>query len=323
VGDVVLEARGLTRAFAGVVALIAVNPFLVKVVANGLETGVAVPLYAALLLIGVRRGGRWLSGSRRSRLGVGVLLAVLFLARTDAILAIACLGLWCLAELVAARRVATPTTDDGRPIRGTAPRPTPPGLLALVELFAPAAVVIVAFLVMNQAVFGTPMQVSGLIKRAELTPTVVALFAVFLAVAAVIGRHGFRRVHGSRARRPSRFPHAGTVALRTSWFGAFCVLVVGYYTVLQTQQWLWYYGPVLLYGVVLFVLAVADITQAGLRDRRPQAGPARTLAPVAAIFGVPLLLGLAFTGQQFTDPDLRSIQIANQVFRERSGMPKR
>lgn len=312
------DARRLRRTaslvLAAVVALVAVNPFLTKVVANGLETGIAVPLYAVLLLVAVRREGRWLQGSRRSRLATGALLALLFLARTDAILAIGCLGLWCVAELVRARRGPTPTTADGAPIQGTAPRLPVPGVGALVELFALPAVVIVAFLAANQAVFGTPMQVSGLIKRADLTPATLALFAVVAAVAAAIARQGFRRVHAgsSRSRRAGRFPHAGAVAARTSWFAAFCVLVVGYYTVLQTQQWLWYYGPVLLYLLVLFLLAVADITQAGLRERHRGASPARTLAPVAAIFLVPLLLALVVTARQFTDPTLRSIQIANR-----------
>lgn len=313
------EARRLRRAaslvLAAVVALVAVNPFLAKVVANGLETGIAVPLYAVLLLVAVRSEGRWLRASGRSRLAIGALLALLFLARTDAILAIGCLGLWCVAELVQARRSPTPRTADGAPIRGTAPQLPAPGVRTLVELFALPGVVIVAFLVANQAVFGTPLQVSGLIKRADLTPVTIALFAVVAVVAAAIARQGFRRVHagsGRRNRRPGRFPLAGTVAARTSWFGAFCVLVVGYYTVLQTQQWLWYYGPVLLYLLVLFLLAVADITQAGLLERRRGASPARTVAPVAAIFVVPLLLALVVTARQFTDPTLRSIQIANR-----------
>ena len=304
--------RTASLVVAAVVALVVVNPFLVKVVANGLETGIAVPLYAVLLLVAVRRQGRWLGGARRSRLALSVLLALLFLARTDAILAIGCLGLWCVAELVAARRAPTPTTAEGEPIRGTAPRRPVPGIGALVELFALPGVVIIGFLVLNQTIFGTPMQVSGLIKRADLTPVTIGLFAVFAIGAAAIGRHGFRRVHGAKARRPARFPHAGSVARRTSWFGSFCVLVVGYYTVLQTQQWLWYYGPVLLYLVVLFLLAVADIAQAGLRDRRRGATPARTMAPVAAIFVVPMLAALVYTGRQFSDPTLRSIQIANR-----------
>lgn len=309
-------ARRLRRAasvvVAVVVALVALNPFVTKVVANGLETGIAVPVYAALLLLGVKRGGRWLGGSHAARWGTAVLLSVAFLARTDAILLIGCLGLWCLAELVSARREPRPTTSGGTIIEGTAPRLPPPSVGALVEVFALPAVVIAAYLAVNQSVFGTPLQVSGLIKRAELTPVTVGVFAVFAAIAVAIGVHGFGRVHRPRNRRGARFPHTGAVAVRTAWFGPFCVLVVGYYNVLQTQQWLWYYGPVLLYLVLLFVLAVADITEASLKDRRAGASPARTVGPVAAIFVVPLLLGLIVTGLQFTDPTLRSIQLANR-----------
>jgi hypothetical protein len=309
-------ARGLRRGasvvVAAVVALVAVNPFLVKVVANGLESGIVVPLYAALLLIGSRRRGRWLTGSHASRWATAVLLSLAFLARTDAILLIGCLGLWCLAELVTARRAPRPTAPDGVEIRGTAPRLDPPGLGALVEVFALPAIVIAGYLLVNQQLFGTPLQVSGLIKQRERTGVVIVAFLIVAAIALAIGRHGFRRLHGTRARRAARFPHTGAFALRTSWFGAFCVLVLGYYTVLQSQQWLWYYGPVLLYLVILFVLAVADITEASLRDRAAGAGPARTVGPVAAIFVVPLLLALVYTGRSFTDPTLRSIQIANR-----------
>ena len=309
-------ARGLRRAASWVVAitlaLVAVNPFVAKVVANGLETGIAVPLYAALLLLAARRRGRWLGGSHGSRWATAVLLSFAFLARTDAILLIGCLGLWCVAELVTARRTPTPRTADGVAIEGTAPRLDPPGIGALVEVFALPAVVIAGYLVVNQRLFGTPFQVSGLIKRAPLNAVTIGLFLVFAVVAATIGRHGFRRLHGTRSRRPARFPHTGAFALRTAWFGAFCVLVVGYYLVLQTQQWLWYFGPVLLYLVILFVFAVADITEASLRDRRAGASPARTVGPVAAIFVVPLVLLLLYTGRTFTEPSLRSIQIANR-----------
>ena len=309
-------ARRLRRAASAVVAatlaLVALNPFLVKVVANGLESGVVVPIYAALLLVGCRRRGRWLAGSHASRWATAALLALAFLARTDAILLIGCLGLWCLADLVAGRRAPRPATAEGVAIEGTAPRLDPPTWGALVEVFALPAVVIAAYLALNQSVFGTPLQVSGLIKQRSLGAVTIGAFLVVALVALAIGRHGFRRLHGTRARRPARFPHTGAVALRTAWFGAFCVLIVGYYTVLQSQQWLWYYGPVLLYLVVLFVLAVADITEASLRDRAAGASPARTVGPVAAIFVLPLVLALLYTGRQFTDPTLRSIQIANR-----------
>ncbi len=309
-------ARRLRRTasivLAAVVGLIAVNPFLVKAVANGLETGVVIPLYAALLLVATRRTRGWLDGSHRSRLGVGVLLALLFLARTDAIVAIGCLALWCLADLVLRRRSTTRSRPTSEPSAPTSEGSAATDVVALIELFALPAAVIAVYLTVNQAVFATPLQISGLIKRADLTPPVIGLFLLVVVLAGAIARHGFRRVDAPRARRPARFPHAGTVAARTSWFGACCVLLVGYYTLLQTQQWLWYYAPVLLYGIVLFVLAVGDIAESGLRERKAVAEPVRTLAPVAAIFVVPLVLALVLTGRQFTDPTLRSIQLANR-----------
>jgi hypothetical protein len=200
---------------------------------------------------------------------------------------------WCLAEWWRAER------------RG-------PLAIGLVELFGPPTVVIGAYLLSNQVWFGTIFQVSGLVKRAELTASTAAIFGVVVAGAAFIGVRAFRSAHRSRSRRGGRFEHAGALAARTGWFGSFCILVVGYYTVLQTQIWLWYFAPVILYAVVLFLLAIGDMIEIALRDGRPETSPARLLAPVQAIFFC--LLGVALVVQVgiFRDPNLLSIQLADR-----------
>ncbi len=302
------RSAGLT--LAAVFLLLVANPFIVKAFVNGLESGIAVALYALLLLVAVRSPAEpgaapgWIDRSTRWHLGVSVLLAALFLARTDAVILLACLGLWCGAEAVRITRPAG-AGDAG-------PLPAGRAIRALAELFALPGVVLIGYLLANNATFGTPVQISGLVKRAPLDATTLAMLTVVGVVAGAIGRRTFRRAHGRKASRSARFPLAGSFVVQTGWFAAFGVLVLGYYNVLQTQQWLWYYCPVLLYLVVLMTLAVADIIGVALAGA-PAGRPAgRTLAPVLAIFGLPLLLGFGYELSLFTDPTLLSIQVANR-----------
>lgn len=320
-GSPLLERRAnltITLIFLAV----ALNPFLVKVFVNGLESGIAVVLYALVLLAAARRyqwtppsAGRrraataradadrntidgWVVGSTRSwRLRMALLLALVFLARTDAVILIGCLGLWCAAEAWRARRRAHLSTGAA--------------LVALVELFGLPAVTLAVYLVTNNAFFGAAVQVSGLVKRATPDAAGLGLLLVLVALAALVGVRSFQRTHGRAATRPARFPHAGDLVRRTGWFAAFAILIVGYYNVAQTQQWLWYYCPVVFYLVVLFLLAVADMIEVALVSPAP-ASPGRALVIVGAIFLVPLTAGLVFQIQSFTDPTILSIHQANR-----------
>ncbi|MBI2705058.1 MAG: hypothetical protein HYX32_07180 [Actinobacteria bacterium] len=274
---------------AATLVLFAGSPFIVKVFVNGLESGIAATVDSALLYVAIRQRGRWLVGtSARGRLGVSLLLALAFLARTDAAFLLASLGIWCVAEALTAR--------------------PPKAIVRLAQLFALPAVVIVAYLAANQRLFGTPFQISGLVKRVDpLRATTVIVFALFVAAAIAAGRFAFRSTGSSRG----RFPAAATFVRHTGWFAAFCVVLVGYYSVLQVQQWLWYYAPIVLYLTGLLLLGVADMVGASLRDAPERASAERAVAPVQAMLA--LLLGglLAFASVQFFDPNVRSIQIAN------------
>lgn len=285
-------------ALAVVLALVAGNPFVVKMMVNGMESGIVITFDAALLYLAVRHRGRWLDGTSTAwRLGVGLLVAGAFLARTDGALLAACLGLWWLAE---AWRPEGPTVGRAQ------------ARLGLVPLLTPVALTAVAYAVVNQRLFGTWQQVSGLVKRAELSGAVIAEAVAVAALAAALGWHTWRRAHGRKPRRDPRFPLAGRFVVDTGWFAAFCVLLTGYYLVLQTQQWPWYYAPLALYGAALLVLAVADITTVAVTDLPSGRDPARALLPVAAVAVAVLVGGLVYTTPQFADPDLRSIQVANR-----------
>ncbi|MFN8040028.1 MAG: hypothetical protein U0Q07_12530 [Acidimicrobiales bacterium] len=292
--------RAATALLTAVFALVLGNPYVVRTFVNGLESGIAVVVYAGIVFLAAGRGvgpgrdGRWLVGtSTRWRLGMAALLALAFLARTDAVLLLAAAGVWCLAEARGAAR-------DGRPWLGP-----------LVQLFALPGVVVVAYLAWNQATFGTPVQISGLHKRAELTPVTLLVFAGVVLVAVLLGRRAFQRRPIGEARPPAgRLRRVSEYAARTGWFAAFAVLVVGYYAVLQTQVWLWYFAPVLLELLVVLLLFVADAVEDTLAAS-PAKAPVAALAPLLVIFVVPLAVGLVVSIRTFSDPDVLSIQKAN------------
>ncbi len=274
------------------VALVAVsaNPFVVKAIVNGMESGVLVVFDAALLAIGAARRGRFLFvGSARERWLIGLLLAFTLLARTDAVLLLAVLGLWTLAE---GRR---------SPRQAVGP---------LVELFALPAVTLVGYLISNRVWFGLWEQVSGLTKRAPLTAGRVGVLGLVAVVAALVARWGFRR---SREKvRRSRFGRVADFTASTAWFAAFAMLVVAYYQVLQAQQWLWYYCPVVVYLIFVLVLVVADFVEGAVLEAPADASPARAVLTVSAILLLPLVAAGVYEGRQMADPHGYSIAIADR-----------
>ncbi len=298
--DAVVRRRNSTAANWCTVVLVAVfvllvaNPFVVKVFVNGLESAVVLVVDAILLWIVVRgvpaAATHWTDGrSSRWRLGVGLLLAVAFLARTDAVLLVGTLGLWVLFE--------------AWPLNGAR-------LRALIELFAPVAVTAAVYLVANQIAFGTPLQVSGLVKQAHLDGGRVLAGLGFVAVAALLFFGSYRN-HLAVAKH-TRLPLVASFLRRTGWFGAFTILVIGYYSVLQTQQWLWYYAPAVLYAVWMLAFLVADFVSSALIEADPTRSLARALGPVGALLILPFLVAAVLQTRVFADPDLRSIQVANR-----------
>ena len=251
-----------------------------KAIVNGMESGLLVVFDAALLAVGAARRGRFLFvGSRGERWLIGVLLALTVLARTDGVLLLAVLGLWTLAE---ARR---------SPRQAIGP---------LVELFALPGVALVAYLISNRIWFGLWEQISGLTKRAPLTVSRVGMLFLVAVVAALVATWGFRR---SQAKvRRSRFGRVADFTASTAWFGAFAMLVVVYYQVLQAQQWLWYYCPVVIYLIFMLVLVVADFVEAAALEAPADASPARAVLTVSAILLLPLLVAGLYEGRQVADP---------------------
>lgn len=286
--------RGAEATVVAAFVLLAANPFVVKTFVNGLESGVSVLLYALLLSRFVPSGPAIVAlATSRWRSVTGLLLLCCFLARTDAALLAGCLGLWVLAEL--------------------RERPWREAVGPLAELLVPVAVGVVAYLAFNLAVFDTPMQVSGLHKRASLdgprlfTLVLLGGLAVFVAVRTWLADHA------DRPARAGRFPLMTAAVRRTGWFAAFCLLLVAYYNALQIQQWLWYYAPLAVYALLLAGLAVADFAASTLLEAGRGTSTARALAPIQAILLLPLVVAVAIQARSFSDPDLRSIQVANRA----------
>jgi predicted secreted protein len=289
-----LEARPDVRRFCDAVVVIAyvaviANPYLFKMTVNGLESGLVVPVGAALLAFATGFRGRFVSQTTpRQRLVAGGLLALAFLARTDAVILLAPLGVWTIL-------------DGGKPVLEWTTR-----VRRIVEIFIVPAVVITTYLVVNRVFFDTALQISGSIKRLPLTPLRGALALVWAAIGLALLLAARRPV-----KRSTRAPLVRRFFSITAWYAAFCVGLLGYYTTLQSVPYLWYFAPLALYGTLVIVLAVADLAQGAVleatRASRPPRGAA-VRAP-ALILCVPLVVALAWSVPSIVDPGARALMV--------------
>jgi peptidoglycan/xylan/chitin deacetylase (PgdA/CDA1 family) len=269
-----VDGRWAGATMAAMIALIGANPFVVRTFASGMESGLYALLYTAVLArLAVVHP-----------LGLGGLLAVAFLARTDGALLTACIAAWCVPG--AARRGAR-------------------GWIALAELVALPAVTALAFMGWSQATFGTPMQISGTLKRVPLTP----LRAAWFALAAGLPWLAVWRL--SAPASDSRLPRTRDLLAATAPFLPFVGVIIGYYTGVQTFARLWYFGPAVLYALLLAPVFAADLLDMGLADA-PDKPTAKALLPVVGLLVLPLLGGAWFQLGRFTAPEFRASREANR-----------
>lgn len=271
----------------GALALTGANPFVMKMVVNGLESAPVV-LIAVLVLDRVdRTDGQVLGGTQVTRLLTGALLGLAFLARTDAVLLLVCVAAWCVVEA-----------------RGKGPRVRQ----ALAEVLVLPSLTVFAYAAINLAWFGHVTQVSGDVKRVAATPARV-LALVLVGALAVALMAWLTRERDTE--RPPKFWRVAGFTAHTAWYLAYLVLLGGYYFVLSSQIWLWYFAPLGLYATIALVLVAADLSD-GARLEQPARPARRAVMPIAAILGVPLLLALVIQTRSFADPHLRSIQEADR-----------
>lgn len=230
-----------------VVAVTALGPAVVKTWVNGLESGLVLPLHAALLC--------W----RGSDFGWSVLASLAFLARTDAGFLVLCSGLIDLWKR----------------------RP-------LVAKYLLPGVVIVAFMAGSQWLYGTPVQVSGQLKATGLTPLRLAWTAAVCLVPFVVARPKLPDLPSTRA-----------FLDRTAWYLAFCCVLLGYYTGVQTFPRLWYFAPHAMYGTLLLAHVARDIAALGAKEGR------EILA--RSVLLVPLVVGWVPQVRTLLDPTTSSV----------------
>ncbi|MEO6628791.1 MAG: hypothetical protein ABIP03_09510, partial [Aquihabitans sp.] len=280
--------------------LIAANPTIARIGISGLESGLVLLMGAVILTRVDQGGGRLIEGrSRRWRLGFGVLLALAVLSRTDHVVLVGAIGVAMVFEPRGGRTLAAQAR------------------LAAPILSVPA-IVTAAYLAVNQVLVGTPLQISGEIKRRPLTPALAVVALVVAVVVLAIIRGG-----ANATPKPGRMVRTRTFAATTAWYGAFCLGLLVYYTLFQVQQWLWYFAPLLLWGVILLLLFVLDLCESALAEAPESQQPIRVLVPLQVLLGVPLLVGLGMQWRSFTDPEIRSIQLANKAAAEwiNQGLP--
>ncbi len=234
-------------------AVLATSPSFIKIFVNGMESGVYVPLYVLLLLRAQSATGDLVANtSPFQRWQVALLGTLCFFARTDAGLMLLCLGLWCLPAAFGLRFV---------------------GLWRLAQMFLLPGLAIVGFLVTNQLLFGLPMQVSGEVKRLPLGWGPLLVIVGSLAIGGVIGLI-LRGEFGRKFPRVKRFVH------QTGWFGIFLCLTFGYYLGFQTYPRLWYFGPAVIYGLLVFLIAFVDLLDGILEEAQAETSPTGKLKGV-------------------------------------------
>lgn len=265
------------------VVLLAANPFLFRMVVNGLESGLVAPVGAGILWFALRHDGRFVTrASTMERLQLGGLLALGVLSRTDGILLGATVVAACLVER---GRKSDGTVDLARRAR------------AIAQIVVIPAAVTAIYLAVNQVAFGTAMQISGTIKRLPLTGTRVILTLMWAVLGGAVVLAARRRI-GAKAKllRLRRFFAA------TGFYAAFCVGLVGYYTTLQAVPYLWYFAPLGLYVTWAALLGAADMTEVGIAERlavNSSAGPS-ALAP-AGVVVIPMLVMVVIALGGLTD----------------------
>jgi len=289
--------KGISRTVCVLFALIFCCPAFLKAYVNGLESAVYAVCYTMLLWQAVRVQGRFLAGTtRRQRLLLGATAALCFLARTDAVFLLLCLGCCCLI--------------DAYPFKI---KP----LVQLAEIFILPATVVLLFMLWSYSAFEIAWQVSGEVKQIPLTLYRTGVLTVSLAFSGMLAwffknpaRFSDRNIPSSGA--VSRFPCVKNFIGSTWWFALFCCLLIIYYTVMQAFPRPWYFGPVLLYGCIVFLLAVTDILSLARKEDLRRHNAASSLPRIQWILTVPLALCIIVLSLNKLDPRVVSMRIANQ-----------
>ena len=298
-GEDTRARRWCELAVVVVFAALAANPFVTKMIVNGLESGLVVPIGAALLAFALRFRGRFVSRATR---GQRYLAGGLLRPRVPRPHGLGDPHRFGRRVVPARRRHPTrprPVLDagtangrgPGRPGRGGRGVPgVQPGVVR--------------------------HRTAGL-RHGQAAPA----HAASGAARAGLGRA--RRGGPARRSPTDQGELAGEASpplpVGTAWYATFCVGLLGYYTTLQSVPYLWYFAPLALEAMWLAMLFAADLAE-GAVARRPGpgiAGPGRGAqrprrrrhAPPVAILAVPLLVALVWSIKSYVDPGARALMV--------------
>ncbi len=310
-------------------ALVVANPYYLQLLQGGLETPALFVGLAGLLAYWAWRGEQVLRGARRACLGLGTILGLIVLARTDVALALAPLGLVLVA--------VGPGTLAAR-------------LRRAVWIALPAALLLLPFVAWSWLTQGSPVPVSGLVKRwaAETyTPTrdlwlqteqwrgltrtvqllafpwtmpepdgpglVMPRLRIPIALVVLLGL----RLLWSRRARENRL---AVLLFATSLVGALGHALYLFFLYRSTGHWNYhYFFPIaLLYTVVLAIAAPLVAADLGLLLDRLLGGRLRPgLAALGAALCLPGVLWLLHRGRPDYEARLRELsRPAAQSFRK-------
>jgi hypothetical protein len=233
----------------GAALLIAINATLGYQSASADSSALFALLAAWTLTIAVRR-----PGDEGSYLGVGLLIALAYLARADGLLLLVAVPLaWWLLPPPLRRPVEPPDSPTAqlvwehwpreRGVEEKEQRSLGPGMSSLLDLIVPFAIVVAPWLVRNYLAFGTPLPTS-ILSQAWLTDYVDTFnywnqptWQTWLAQGwqAILVQRGQALLHNGSVFLLSTFPW-GLLALPGLW--------------LLRRRWSFF--PPLVYGLLLF-----------------------------------------------------------------------
>lgn len=263
------------------------NPTVVRLFVNGMESGLVALTGALLLALAARHRGDLLAAPVHTT----VLLCVAFLSRTDAVFVAGVALLWCV---LLHRRI------DRR-------------ILVIGAVFA---VVVLAYMAVNVALVGHPLQISGVSKQVDPEGARLVLVISCVVTAGTLLYAGDRVRRRSLGGRPWRLPRAAGWFGATAWWAAAAALLVGYSRGLATEDYLWHYVPHGLWLIATLGHVVADLAE-GVVAERPATDPmAHRRAAVLAFVALPFAVGFASQASALVDPERHALQAGDRAAAE-------
>lgn len=281
------SGRWCAGAVVVVWVLATANPAVLRLFVNGMESGLVALTGALLLVLAAHHRGDLLAAPGHTTL----LLCTAFLARTDAVVVAAAALVW---SALLHRRVER-------------------RIMAIGAVFS---AVVMAYMAVNVALVGHPMQISGVSKQVDPDGARLALI-VSCVVAA-----GAMLLVGSWVRRESlggrawRLPRTAAWFGATAWWAAASALLLGYSRGLATEDYLWHYVPHGLWLVALLGHVVADLAEGVVAERPPTDPTAHRRAAVLAVVALPFAVGLAFQAGALVDPERYALQAGDRAAAE-------